>query len=213
MNWLAHLRLSPPDALLRLGNLCGDFVRGVDVATLHPELQRGVHLHRAIDRFVDAHPVVARARQRLLPPFRRFGGVLVDVWFDHFLARDWQHRGDGGALRAFLAEVHADLRAQRALLPAALQQVMPRFTADGWLEGYVTIDGIERVLGLMARRIGRPTPLARGGEPLREHYAALDEDFACLWPDLEAFAADTAAHGCPATRSPVIAEGWQRSRR
>ncbi len=175
---------------MRLGNLCGDFVRGVDVATLHPELQRGVRLHRAIDRYVDAHPVVVGARQRLQPPFRRFGGVLVDVWFDHFLARDWEHHGKGQALRSFLGDVHADLHAHLALLPVALQRVVPRFTTEGWLEGYGSIEGIERVLGMMDRRLARPTPLARGGELLREHYAALGEDFARLWPDLAAFAAD-----------------------
>jgi acyl carrier protein phosphodiesterase len=71
MNWLAHLRLAPNEPLLRLGNLAGDFVRGTDVAALHPELQRGVRMHRAIDRFVDAHPVAVRARQRLQPPSPR----------------------------------------------------------------------------------------------------------------------------------------------
>ena len=187
MNWLAHLRLAPNEPLLRLGNLAGDFVRGTDVAALHPELQRGVRMHRAIDRFVDAHPVAVRARQRLQPPFRRFGGVLVDVWFDHFLARDWPQHGDGGALVAFLDTVHGELHAHRELLPARLQHVLPRFTADGWLAGYASIEGIERALGLMAQRLARPTPLARGAELLRQHYAALDADFGELWPQLVAF--------------------------
>ena len=192
MNWLAHLRLSPAPSLVRLGNLCGDFVAGVDLSTLHPQLQRGVQLHRAIDRFVDAHPVVRRARQCLQPPFRRFAGVLLDVWFDHFLARDWPQHGDGCELRAFLGDVHADLQAHLALLPPALQRVAPHFSSEGWLAGYATVAGIERVLALMAQRVARPTPLARGGEPLREQYLALGDDFAALWPELVAFAARAA---------------------
>src|SRR5690349_14540980 len=101
MNWLAHLRLAPREPLLRLGNLAGDFVRGVYVSALHGGLQRGIAMHRAIDRFVDAHHAVRTAKERLQPPFRRFAGVLVDVWFDHFLARGWQRFGDGRTLAAF----------------------------------------------------------------------------------------------------------------
>jgi acyl carrier protein phosphodiesterase len=194
VNWLAHLRLAPArPALLRLGNLAGDFVRGVDLGALDPELRRGIAMHRAVDAFVDAHPAVRRARARLQPPFRRFGGVLVDVWFDHFLARDWASHGDGGDLAGFLDEVHADLRACHDLLPEPLQRVSPRFQRDGWLHGYVAVDGVARVLGLMAQRLGRPSPLADGAEPLRADYDALGADFAALWPELVAFARAHAA--------------------
>jgi acyl carrier protein phosphodiesterase len=189
MNWLAHLRLSPPAPLLRLGNLAGDFVQGVELASLHPDLQRGIHMHRAVDRFVDAHPVVAAARARLQPPLRRFAGVLVDVFCDHFLARDWGRYGAGAPLGRFLGEVHAALRAHHELLPPALQRVAPRFTADGWIEGYAQLDGIERVLGLMAARLSRPSPLATGAAALRADYAAFERDFAALWPQLEVHAA------------------------
>ncbi len=189
MNWLAHLRLAPPEPLLRLGNLCGDFVRGVDLATLHADLQRGIWMHRAIDRFVDAHAATRAARARLLPPFRRFAGVLVDVYFDHFLARDWQTHGDGRPLAAFVASVHCDLREHEALLPPELRAAIPRFEHGRWLVEYATIDGIERVLVAMARRVARPTPLAEGTTPLQQHYDALDADSRRLWPDLTAFAA------------------------
>jgi acyl carrier protein phosphodiesterase len=189
VNWLAHLRLSPPQPLLRLGNLAGDFVAGVELATLPAELQRGIALHRAIDRFVDAHPVVVAAKARLVPPHRRFAGVLLDVWFDHFLARDWAQHGDGRPLPLFLADVHQDLRTHHALLPAPLQRVAPRFCAAGWLAGYASVDGIARVLGLMARRMSRPTPLADGAELLRADYTAVERDFKALWPELVAFSA------------------------
>lgn len=183
MNWLAHLVLSPPRPLVRLGNLAGDFVQGTTVGELHPELQRGIALHRAIDRFVDAHPVVRAGRERLRPPFRRFGAVLQDVYFDHFLARDFE-RLQGGPLPAFLAAVHDELRQHLALLPAPLQRVAPRLSDDGWLLGYAEIGGIERVLRLMAARLRRDNPLAQGVEPLRQHYDGWAADFAALWPQL-----------------------------
>jgi acyl carrier protein phosphodiesterase len=187
VNWLAHLRLAPPDPLLRLGNLCGDFVRGVDVATLHPALQRGIAQHRAVDAFVDAHAVVRRSRQRLDPPFRRFAGVLVDVFYDHYLARDWDRLGGGESLPAFAAAVHAELRRHHDLLPARLQRAVPAMESQQWLVGYAEVAGIDAVLWRMARRLARATPLGRGAGQLRAHYRGLEDDFAAFWPALVAF--------------------------
>lgn len=188
MNWLAHLRLAPDEPLLRLGNLAGDFVRGVDVAALRPELQRGIRQHRAVDAFVDAHALVRRSRERLDPPFRRFAGVLVDVFFDHYLARDWARLGDGRPLPAFAASVHGELCAHHELLPPRLQQAVPWMQAEQWLVGYAEVAGIDAVLRRMTRRLSRPTPLGDGAEQLRAHYDGLDVDFAAFWPELVAFA-------------------------
>lgn len=192
MNWLAHLRLAPPDPLLRLGNLCGDFVRGVDLAGLHPELRRGVLQHRAIDRFVDAHPAVRRSRSRLSPPFRRFAGVLVDVYFDHVLAAGWERFGDGGPLRGFVDGVHDDLERHRELLPPRLSRALPHLRTEDWLFGYRELDGIDAILRRMARRLQRPSVLGDGAGPLRELRAEFAADFVELWPELVAFAAGLA---------------------
>ena len=184
MNWLAHLRLAPSDPLLRIGNLCGDFVAGVDLATLPGPLQRGIAQHRAIDRFVDAHAVTARSRQRLGPSFRRFAGVLVDVFYDHFLARDWGSLGDGRSLDAFAAATYELLDAHEAVLPARLRAAMPAMRAENWLLSYARLDGIDTVLARMAARLRRPSPLGQGGTALRAAYAPLAADFAELWPEL-----------------------------
>jgi acyl carrier protein phosphodiesterase len=115
-----------------------------------------------------------------------FAGVLVDVYCDHFLARDWDRLGDGRPLAAFLDQVHAALRTHHELLPPALQRLAPRLCTEGWIEGYAHLDGLERVFALMARRLPRPTSLATGAEPLRRHYDAFAADFAALWPQLTA---------------------------
>ncbi|MCA8964814.1 MAG: DUF479 domain-containing protein [Planctomycetes bacterium] len=184
MNWLAHLRLAPAHARLRIGNLAGDFVRGVDLATLHPEVRRGVLQHRAIDRFVDAHPVVRASRERLGEAHRRFAGVLVDVFYDHFLAREWENYGDGRPLAGFVAEVHVELREHVDELPPRLQEALPWLQREDWLGSYASLAGIDAILARMARRIERPTPLATGGALLRANYAALGADFAAFWPVL-----------------------------
>jgi len=89
MNWLANLYLSEPETEFRLGNLLADQVRGADRKRMSIDFQRGMTCHQAIDAFAESHPVVKRSRQRIGPEQRRFSGILVDVFYDHFLARNW----------------------------------------------------------------------------------------------------------------------------
>ncbi len=202
MNWLAHLRLAPAAPLVRVGNLAGDFVRGVDTALLHDDVRAGIEQHRAIDRFVDAHTVVRRARGRFEPPFRRFAGVLVDVYFDHFLASGWDRFGDGRPLTQFVDDVHDLLARNEAHLPPRLRSVLPWMRRERWLFEYSTLAGIDAVLERMAGRVPRPTPLAAGGEILRRERAAFAADFDELWPELERFAATLSAAHRPGIPEP-----------
>ena len=188
MNWLAHLRLAPDEPLVRLGNLAGDFVRGVDVSQLHPEVRRGVEQHRAVDRFVDGHLVHRRSRARLGGAWRRFSGVATDVFYDHFLAKSWHRLGSGATLDEFVDRVHAELNLHRALLPPALAALSERMRARGWLRKYGSTDGIGEVLAAMSRRGRRLQPLATAGDELRRHYGAFEADFEELWPQLTEFA-------------------------
>lgn len=184
MNYLAHLRLAPDDPMLRLGNLLGDFMRGVDMASLPPPLQRGVAQHRAIDRFTDRHPLFRQSRARLPAPFRRFGGVLVDVYYDHFLARHWDRFGDGGPLGEFTQRAYRELGALAQWLPPRLAQAAPRMREGDWLLGYRELHAIDDVLARMARRLRHDNPLAQGGEPLRSCYGELQSDFEAFFPAL-----------------------------
>lgn len=189
MNWLAHLRLAPRAPLVRLGNLAGDFVRGVELRDLHPELRRGIEQHRAIDRFVDAHPVCRRGRGRFAPPWRRFAGVALDVFYDHYLARDWSRHGGSDPLDDFVEGVHEELARHRALLPPDLRRIHAQMRRHGWLRRYGTVEGVEGVLVAMSQRSPRAHPLATAASELRRHYDTFEADFVELWPELTAFAA------------------------
>ncbi len=118
MNWLAHVFLSEPDVEFRLGNLLADIVRGEELRRMSPAFQRGVDKHKQIDAFTDAHPVVKRSRARISTRFRRFSGVLVDVFYDHLLASDWD-RYSPIVLDAFTARFYADIEARHIELPAS----------------------------------------------------------------------------------------------
>src|SRR3569833_1990969 len=94
MNWLAHLFLSEPNAEFRIGNLLPDLARPSVLAGLSADFVRGIQQHRRIDAFTDSHPIVRRSIARVGPEFRRFGGIFVDIFYDHFLSREWPNFSD-----------------------------------------------------------------------------------------------------------------------
>lgn len=198
MNWLAHLLLAAPDEGEMAGQLLGDFARGLDVARLPAPLQRGIALHRAVDRFTDAHPVVRSSRARLPAELRLGRGVAVDVLYDHFLARDFE-RHTGGPLAAFTRSAHAALRAHAPHLTAELRAILPRLEREDWLASYATRDGIALVLARMERRLARPLPLASAITALDRQGAALADEFERFWPELRAHVAAARVPGPGAT--------------
>src|SRR6478609_8124795 len=109
MNLLAHALLAGGDDDVRFGSMIGDFVRGAIDPALPDGVRGGIALHRAVDAYTDAHAEVVAARALFEPPYRRYAGILLDVWFDHLLARDWP-RHAAGSLHAFSREVQALLR-------------------------------------------------------------------------------------------------------
>src|SRR6266850_1875154 len=115
MNWLAHLYLSEPNPEFRLGNLLADIAPDRSLASLPAAFQRGIAQHRRIDAFTDSHPVVRRSIQRFAPPFRRFGSIVCDVFYDHFLARDWDSYSSE-PLSTFAQSVYGSFDAYRPLI-------------------------------------------------------------------------------------------------
>ena len=145
MNHLAHVLLAGDDELLQLGGLMGDFVRGTPDPALPPGLAAGIHLHRAIDGFTDNHPAVVAARAMFEPPYRRYAGILLDMWFDHCLARDFA-RWSPVPLEAFSDGVRALLHRRDALLPDDLRRFRGYMEAHGLPAGYADRTEIGRAL-------------------------------------------------------------------
>ena len=187
MNYLAHMFVSDgtPEGLI--GNLAGDFVRGVDLSSLPESMRTGIELHRAVDRFTDSHPVVMRSRARLPEHWRHYRGVLVDVFYDHFLARDF-HAHAGEPLDDFVERVYSALDAHRDSLPPRLQRAAPVMIEHDWLRAYAHIEGLEAVLQGMSRRARREVALHESTAALREHYEGFKQDFESFFPELLKFA-------------------------
>lgn len=188
MNWLAHLFLARDEPGHRAGNLLGDFMQGVDPMEVPEACREGVEMHRAVDRFTDGHPVVRWAAARLVahdPQLGRVSGALLDVWFDHILAKNWEtwQRADTD-LRAFTQCCYLDLMGLRSQLPGRLPSVLPHMAEGDWLASYREPANILRALEGMARRRKRPLPLVDGFRALQRLEAPLAEDFAEFWPEL-----------------------------
>lgn len=176
MNYLGHLLVLPDAGEISLGNMLGDFFKG-GLEAVHPErLRLGVALHREIDRFTDAHAAVRRSKARLSKERRRIAGVLVDVFYDHFLV----HQADLDWLgRRVLPYAQA--------LPEDLQPLPARMLSPGWFGSYRTIDGIGAVLERMEARRRCPLGLAGAEAELAAQYAGLAADVLEFYPEVLGF--------------------------
>lgn len=188
MNWLAHFALSSGDGRERLGNWLPDLFGPAELAGItDPGVRRGMELHRVIDRTTDRHPRMRRALTSLPPELRRGGGILLDVYWDHFLSQEFPVRM-GRPLAPFLIEVLDSLEAAVDLAPAGTRLVLERMRSEDWLGSYGTRDGVELTLTRISRRLSprvrRVLAPARSAEFLEAHHAVLREDFEELWRDV-----------------------------
>lgn len=188
MNYLAHLHLGGQRPGQLLGSLYGDFVKGRLQGQFNPEIEAAIQLHRSIDVFTDRHPVVDLALSRFTLTRRRYAGIVLDVFFDHCLARDWTLYADQ-PLEQFTSDVYRVLAAEPQL-PGRLAQIAPHMTANDWLGSYREFAVLDQVLRGISRRLSRPEELAAAMEELRRLYEPLSEDFRLFYPELQRFAQD-----------------------
>ncbi len=188
MNWLAHLYLSEPNAQFRVGNLLPDLASGAQLAFLPEPFQQGIRCHRRIDLFTDSHPRVQSCVRRFPPPYRRFGGILTDVYFDYFLARDWAAYSIL-PLSVFISEIYRDIETCSTAIPAEANRPLQRMRKENWLGCYHRISGVADILGRIGRRFRRPFDLAASLPIFQEHEPAFLKDFQIFFPELMAHVA------------------------
>lgn len=187
MNHLAHALLAGDDDALRLGGMLGDFVRGAPDDAWPRTVVMGIRLHRAIDVYTDAHPEVLAAKARLAPPYRRYAGILLDMWFDHCLARNFP-RWSTVPLARFSADLRALLSEREAQLPLALQRFLAYMQAHDLPAAYAQPQVLGRALAGVGQRLQRTNPLAGALPVLQAQASALDGHFEVFFPELQAFA-------------------------
>ena len=186
MNYLAHLHLGGQRPGQLLGSLYGDFVKGRLQGQFDPEIEAAIQLHRRIDVFTDRHPLVDISLSRFSMTRRRYAGIVLDVFFDHCLARDWTLYADR-PLEQFTSNVYRVLSAEPQL-PERLAMIAPHMVANDWLGSYREFEVLDQVLRGISRRLTKPEELAAAMQELRVLYEPLSEDFRLFYPQLQDFA-------------------------
>lgn len=185
MNFLAHIYLSNGTPESVLGAVLGDFVKGRLADRFTPGVRQAIRIHRAIDCYTDAHPVVHASRRLVSGARRRYAPVLIDLFYDHLLARNWAGYSDV-PLAEFTRSAYAVLRAQAHAFPEPFPRVVPRMAAEDWLSAYGEVHGIERALAGLSRRARRHEALVGGAEELTRNYAELEDHFRAFFAELRA---------------------------
>lgn len=183
MNYLAHLFLSGRTEQALIGGLLGDFVKGAIGDRYDARVCKGISLHRKIDRYTDDHEVVVASRKLVSKERRRFAGIMVDVFYDHFLARHWS-RYAVPSLDEFTREVYAILLRHRDDFPQRLQYIVPRMVRDDWLGSYRELWRVGAALDGISRRLRRSNTLAGGLSELEANYTRLEGHFLAFFPQL-----------------------------
>ena len=186
MNFLAHLFLSDNDAPVMVGNFIAAAVKGNHFLDYQRSIANGILLHRSIDGFTDRHPVVARSKQRLRQKYRKYAGVVVDMYYDHFLATNWSDYTNV-LLETFVSETYQTLQTYASLMPERSQRTLYYMQRSNWLVGYATFDGLGRALSGLASRTRFVSHMEQAICDLRLDYPAYAQDFSAFFPDLIRF--------------------------
>jgi len=195
MNFLAHLYLSGSDPNVMIGNFIGDFVKGRHLQErFDPGVVQGIQLHRAIDAFTDSHPVVSQSKARLRSKYRHYAPVIVDVFYDHYLAKNWSTYSDT-LLPDFAGHCYSTLEQHRAMLPEEVQHMLPYMIRGNWLVGYAQTEGIHRALSGMSQRTRFDSKMDEAVHELRQWDEEFGREFAAFFPEIVAYCKAALEHG------------------
>ncbi len=163
-----------------------DGVRGNQYLTYDSEIQKGIVLHRAIDTFTDAHPIFRKCTKRLHSEYHHYSGVIVDVFFDHFLAKNWKTYSEE-SLENFVANFYTSLTTYENHLTEKAKMMQPYMIEQNWLLNYRSLDGIEKILTQMDRRTKNVSMMRNSVTELRLYYSEFEQDFTHFFEELRAF--------------------------
>ena len=186
MNYLAHIYLSGNNREHAIGNFIADSVKGAQWKNYPLPFQRGILLHRAIDLFTDSHAIFRKHTHLLFPKYRHYSRVIVDMYYDHFLAHHWSifHPLP---LHDFTNRFYNSLELHCEQLPEVIVKRLPYLIRDNWLMQYDTLPKLRGILTKMEKRTQFPSYLSESVVELKQNYAVLEADFHIFFRDLACF--------------------------
>lgn len=189
MNFLAHIYLSGDNDLIKIGNFMADGIRGKHFESYPIDVQKGIILHRAIDTFTDAHPIFRQSTKKLHEKYHHYAGVIVDVFYDHFLAKNWTTYSNE-KLDLFVERFYQSLHNNPTILSERTKGMMPYMIEHNWLVSYQTVEGINRILTQMDNRTKNESKMRFASHELSEFYPEFEEEFTNFFQELILFSND-----------------------
>jgi acyl carrier protein phosphodiesterase len=190
MNYLAHFHLSGKNNDLILGNLIADTLKGPlqskNFETIRPEIVRGIKLHRAIDYFTDSHHTVKESIKIIQPKYHKYSGILVDMYYDHFLARNWNKFHDQ-PIELYANNVYKMFQNHIDDIPETVHKMLESMVSRDWLSNYRFKETMEWAFKGLARRAKFNSSMELGLEDLMLHYGPLQEHFLAFYPEIQAY--------------------------
>jgi acyl carrier protein phosphodiesterase len=183
MNFLAHIYLSGDNDLIKIGNLMADGIHGKHFDTFPIAIQKGIILHRSIDTFTDAHPIFRQSTKRVHANYHHYSGIIVDIFYDHFLAKNWSNYSDE-RLEDYSERFYQSLRDNYDDLTPKTQKMMPYLIEHNWLLSYQTIEGIESVLTKMDTRMKLDSNMRFSVAELKTYYSDFESEFTAFFATL-----------------------------
>lgn len=189
MNYLAHLFLAGTDPEMILGNFIADHVKGSDVLKFSPRTRDGISMHRAIDTYTDQHPVVKQSIERLRADFRKYAGVIVDMYYDHYLSAYWEEFSDT-SLETFTHLRYDILNTFKPVLPERSARLLYYMEKQNWLLSYASFDGMQQAFNGMSRRTTFESKMEMAVTNLKASYPHFENEFRQFFPELQLFVAN-----------------------
>jgi acyl carrier protein phosphodiesterase len=186
MNFLAHIYLSFGDDEITIGNFIADSIRGNKYKHLPNRIQQGILLHREIDTYTDAHPIAKLSSKRLHQNYSHYSMVIVDIFYDHFLAKNWKQYSDT-PLDIYVDQFYNLLEDNFTILPEGTKRMIPYMISDNWLLNYAKLEGISKVLNGMNRRTNNKSKMNFAIMDLEKHYDAFEVEFTSFFNELVGF--------------------------
>jgi len=186
MNFLAHAYLSGENPKLMVGNFMGDFVKGKRFEQYEKTIANGILLHRLIDEFTDNHKMVTQSKKRFSEKYRHYSGVIVDVAYDHYLAKNWPeyHTMD---LLSFTQYVYNTLDQYKDIFPERFGFMLGYMKRDNWLYNYAELSGIDRALTGMSKRTKFNSKMEMAAFDISKHYEELEKEFNSFFREVIVF--------------------------
>lgn len=187
MNFLAHVFLSGTNEQLILGNLIADSVKGKMIDSFDEGVKKGIQLHRLIDQYTDNHFVVKRSKARLETTYKKYAGVIADIYYDHFLAANFPLYSPISLSQTAHTAYNILIR-NFEILPPQSKRILPYMATQNWLEGYANLQDLQRVFNGMSRRASFVSGMENAILDLKKDYQDYEKDFFDFFPDLIKYA-------------------------